>query len=227
VLGSAVHASTAVYDQSAIDSKGVTIEEAAGAAVDVIWHPSEDVEWDEEAPSEVESIALALHGKYCREIAPRQDYAAVEIKCETLEITDLGIALTGTTDRVRRTPDGYGVTDIKTGKAAVAADGTVKTSGFGFQLGVYELLAQHASGLDITGPAQIVGLNAAKTTVAQRVGVGEITQAREALLGEPDSPGVLEVVSRMIHSGAFPGNPRSTLCSGKYCPIFNRCKFRK
>jgi hypothetical protein len=51
--------------------------------------------------------------------------------------------------------------------------------------------------------------------------------ARDVLIGEPDSPGVLEIVSRMIHSGTFPGNPRSMLCHEKYCPIYGTCKFRK
>lgn len=228
VLGTAVHAATAVYDQSTIDGAGITPDEAAGAAVDVIRKPREDVLWDEESPDDVESIAIALHKLYCAEIAPTQDYAAVEVVCEKLEITDLGIALTGTTDRVAKAPDGYGIRDLKTGKTAVGADGSVKTQGFSYQLGVYELLAERASGLPITEGARIVGLQAGKTAKGQRAGISApITGTRDTLIGDEDSPGVLEMVARMIHAGAFPGNPRSMMCGPKFCPIFSTCKFRK
>ena len=164
MLGTAVHAATAVYDSSTLAGNGITVDEAAGAAVDVIRKPQEDVVWDD-APTqdEAESIAIALHTRYCDEIAPVQDYAAVEVKCDRLEISDIGIALTGTTDRIRKVEDGFGVVDLKTGKTAVGTDGRAKTNGHSFQMGVYELLAQHASGLPITAPAQIVGMQTGKT----------------------------------------------------------------
>lgn len=228
LLGIAVHASTALYDQSALDGAGITSDEAAGAAVDAINKPSDDMDWEgEEGPKEIESIAVALHGRYCSEIAPKQDYAAVEVKCERLEISDLGLALTGTTDRVRKTGEGYAISDLKTGKSAVSADGHVETKGHAFQLGIYELLAQAASGLDITGPAQVIGMTTGKTERGQRVGLGEIKETRSVLLGEEDSPGVLQVISGMIHAGSFVGNPRSMLCNVKYCPIYAQCKFRR
>lgn len=228
ILGSAVHASTAVYDRSTLLAQGITADEAAGAAVDVIRRPQEDVVWEDESADDVEGIAIALHKLYCTEIAPTQQYAAVEVACERLEIIDLGIALQGTTDRVRHVSDGYGISDIKTGKSAVAADGTVKTQGAAFQLGVYELLAERASGLQITAGARIVGLQAGKTPKGQRAAVSApVEGARDVLVGDADSPGVLEMVARMIHAGAFPGNPRSMMCHGRYCPIYSTCKFRK
>jgi hypothetical protein len=150
------------------------------------------------------------------------------VQCDRLEITDLGIALTGTTDRVRIVGDGHGIADLKSGGTAVHADGRVDTKGHAYQLGVYELLAERASGLPITEPAQIIGLQTGKTAKGQRVAVsGPVSGARDVLIGEEDSPGVLEIVSRMIHSGTFPGNPRSMLCHEKYCPIYQTCKFRK
>jgi hypothetical protein len=90
-----------VFDQSTLDKKGITVKEAAAAAVDAIHKPDEDVHFgeDDASPSDLEGIAIALHGRYCNEIAPKQDYLAVEVKCERLEITDIGLALTGTTDR--------------------------------------------------------------------------------------------------------------------------------
>lgn len=227
MLGKAVHASTAVFDQSTIDGAGITIDEAAAAAVDAIHKPNEDVDWEGESPSDVEKIALSLHGKYCTQVAPTQTYRAVEVQCERLEITDLGIALTGTTDRVRETDDGLGICDLKTGKSAVGSDGYVKTSGHAYQMGVYELLAQQASGVPITGPAQIIGMNTAKTAAAQRVGTGEIVGARDILLGDDQTPGILQYAANIIHSGGFWGNPKSMMCHSQYCPIHHSCQFRK
>lgn len=226
-LGKAVHASTAVYDQSQIDGAGLSIDEAAAAAVDAIQQPNEETIWDDETPQDIETIALALHHKYCDQIAPQQNYRAVEVTCESLRITDLGITLTGTTDRIRQTNDGYSIADIKTGRTAVKADGTVETKGHTYQLGVYELLAEHASNLPITGPAQIVGLNSAKTDKAQRVGTGEIVGARGVLVGDEETPGVLRTASNIIHRGDFWGNPKSMMCSEKFCPIYNHCNYRK
>jgi hypothetical protein len=55
---------------------------------------------------QIAGVAVALHKLYCTKIAPTQDYAAVEVLCERLEITDIGIVLQGTTDRVRKVGDG-------------------------------------------------------------------------------------------------------------------------
>lgn len=229
LLGTAIHKSTAVYDRSVLEGSGITVEDAASAAVDAIHRPEEEARLDDdENPQEMETIAVSLHRLYCRNIAPKQTYAAVEVECERLEITDLGIALTGTTDRVRKTEEGYGIADLKSGGAAVRADGHVETKGHAYQLGVYELLAERASGIPITEPAQIIGLQTGKTEKGQRVALsGPVTGARDVLIGEHDSPGVLEMVARMIKSGIFPGNPRSMLCHEKYCPIYSTCKFRK
>jgi len=228
LLGKAIHASTAVFDQSNIEGKGITIDEAAAAAVDTIHKPEEDVALDEdESPRELERVAIALHHRYCEEIAPTQQYAAVEVRCERVDITDIGLALTGTTDRVRKVADGHGITDLKSGKNAVRADGHVETKGHAYQLGVYEILAEQALGIPITEKAQIIGLQTGKTDRAQRVAIGEMERPRDVLVGEPGVPGILEAVAHMIHAGNFPGNPRSMLCGEKYCPIYSTCKYRK
>lgn len=227
MLGKAVHASTAVFDQSGIDGTGISIDEAAAAAVDTIHRPDEDVEWEDDTPQDAVKIALSLHTKYCQTIAPQQNYKAVEIQCDRLEISDLGIILTGTADRVRETDAGLGICDLKTGKAAVGSDGAVKTAGHAYQMGVYELLAEHASGAPITGAAQIIGMNTAKTPASQRVGTGEIAGARDVLLGDGESPGILEHAARIIHSGSFWGNPKSMMCHARYCAAYPTCKFRK
>jgi len=229
MIGTAVHKSTAAYDRSGIEGAGLTPDDTAAAAVDAIHKPTEDVDWSgDTGPQDAEDIAVALHKRYCAEIAPKQTYAAVEVTCDRLDITDLGISLTGTTDRIRRVDDGFGVTDLKTGKTAVNAQGVVSTKGHAFQIGVYELLAETASGLPVTAPAKIVGLQTGKTERGQRAAESApIVGARETLIGDADSPGVLEVIAQMIHSGNFVGNPRSMLCHVRYCPIFHKCRFRR
>lgn len=226
-LGTAVHAGTARFDQAALDGNPLTPDEAAGAVVDAIYHPDRDVDWGDDSPNEAEKIGIALHKRYCAEIAPRQKYVAVEATCEQLVITDLGIALTGTTDRVTLSDEGYGIADLKTGKRAVAADGTVETAGHAAQIGVYELLAGAALGRAIDAPAKIIGLQVAKTAKGQRAGIGTIAHARELLVGDEESPGLLQMAAELLHAGRFYGNPRSQLCSRKFCPAFDACRWRK
>ena len=229
ILGKAIHASTARFDLSAMSGAGLTADEAAGAAVDAIRHPDEDVDWkaDEISPATAEKIALDLHRAYCAEIAPGQEYLGVEVTCEALTITDLGLTLTGTTDRVRKAADGsVGIADIKTGATAVSADGKVKTAGHGVQLAVYELLAGNAIGRAMDAPAQIIGMQTGKTAKGQRVAVGECSSGMTALLGDEDRAGLLQHASRLIHSGNFFGNPRSQLCNPKYCCCYATCMYR-
>ena len=128
---------------------------------------------------------------------------------------------------MRRTEDGYGIADIKTGKSAVGADGTCKTQGHAAQLAVYELLAEHSTDICIEAPAQIIGLQVAKTERGQRVATGTIPGGRDLLIGDEEFPGLLEMAATLIHSGNFYGNPRSNGCGEKYCPIFNTCKWRR
>lgn len=228
LLGKAIHKSTAVYDESKLTGAGLSIKESAAAAIDVIYKPDEDVLLDDDlSEKDMERIALNLHGRYCLEIAPTQEYHAVEVKCERVDITDIGLALTGTTDRVRKLNGGFGITDLKSGKTAVRADGRVETKGAAYQLGVYEILAEQALGLAINQKAQIVGLQTGKTPAGQRVGTGEMDHPREVLIGEAGVPGILESLAHMIHAGNFPGNPRSMLCGEKYCPIYATCKYRR
>lgn len=226
-IGTAIHASTAVFDIAVFNDNPITADDAAGAAVDAIYRPIEVVEWDDVNPATAEKIAISLHKKYCAEIAPMQDYVGVEITCEQLDITDLGISLTGTTDRVRRTKDGrLGIVDIKTGTTAVNAAGKVKTSGHGNQLAVYDLLTSFALGITLDAPAQIVGMQTGKTNVAQRVAVEDVDLSSCTLVGSEGTTGLLEIASRIVHLGLFYGNPRSQICGEKYCPIYKTCRFR-
>lgn len=229
VLGKAVHASTAVYDLARLRGDyNLTADEAAGAAVDAIYRPEEDVVWDDGlTPPAAEKIALGLHNLYCAEVSPAMAYMAVEVTCDGLTISDLDLTITGTVDRVYQVGDDIGIADIKTGARAVAADGTVETAGHAYQLGIYEILASQAIGRPLTAPARVIGLQAGKTAKGQRAAVGQVHGARAALVGDEDVPGVLETAAAIIKSGMFHGNPRSLMCHERYCPIFKTCKYRR
>lgn len=225
-LGRSIHAGAAAFDVARIEGDPISIDDAAGAVVDALHKPENDVAWEDLTPQSAEGIALVLHGRYCREIAPSQTYIGVEVACERVEITDLGLAITGTTDRVRVTADGeVGITDIKTGARAVDSKGNVETASHLAQLGAYELLTGQAIGRQVTAPAQIVGMQTGKTAQAQRVAVGT-ANARLALVGNEEQPGLLQMAAKVLHSGLFYGNPRSYLCSAKYCPAHGTCRFR-
>lgn len=226
-LGQAVHAGTAFYDQAILDGNPLTPDESAGAVVDAIYSRDEEVDWSEMKPLEAEKIAIPLTGLYCEKIAPVQKYVAVEALCENLTFTDIHLTLTGTVDRVRLTHQGLGIADLKTGKTAVSADGTVKTRGHAAQIAVYELLASHALNREMAAPAQIIGLTTAKTDKGRRAGIGEIADAKNILLDDGESPGLLRHAASFLKSGNFFGNPRSTLCNEKYCPAYKTCRWRK
>lgn len=227
-LGTAIHAGTAVYDEARLDGQAISVDDAAGVTVDTLYHPEEDMAWGEDSPQTLESVALGLHRLYCANISPTMDYVAIEATCTELDIPELGISLTGTTDRVYRDQWGdLGIADLKTGKNAVAADGSVKTSGHAAQLGVYELLAGQTLGERIAAPAVIVGLQVAKTENGRRVGMGQVESASDMLVGNENQHGLLEIVSRLVRSGDMYGNPRSSLCSEKFCPAYATCRWRR
>lgn len=223
-LGTAIHAGSAAFDQSVIDGYPISINDACEPLVQAIWQPEFDVDWGDDKQQDAERIGIKLLDQYCRLVAPNQTYAAVEVACENLDITDLGLTLTGTADRIRIVDDEYGLSDLKSGGRAVGSDGQAVTSGHGAQLAVYELLAEHTFGKAMTLPAQIIGLHTAKGS--PRVGLGEIPNVRSVLIGTEDSPGLLQHASKIIKTGSFYGNPKSMLCSGKFCPRYATCKYR-
>lgn len=232
-LGTAIHASTAVFDQGRIDGTDITPFEAASAFIDALHHPKDEVDYRDEdmTISQAERIGLVLHTKYCNELSPRYTFVAVELATKPL-IIDVGdgleIEVTGTMDRARiiAGESGVGIGDVKTGKMAVTTDShgnkVAKTAGHAAQLGTYELLYEHTTGEAITAPAEIIGLS---TGAKQDVAVGQVENARDMLLGTEDRPGLIQYATVMFKSGLFPPNPSSQLCSQKYCPRFSRCGY--
>lgn len=226
-LGSAIHAGTAVFDTERLAGQVPSVEAAMDAAQESIRKPRDETDWEGEQ-EKAESVALSLTSKYCKEESPKHNFVAVEASVESLHITDLNIILTGTTDRVEQTDDGYGIRDIKTGKQAVGSDGKVKTNGHAAQMGVYELVAEAATGMPMKAPAQIIGLQTNLTPDKQRIGTGEIVGAKEVLLGDDDNTGLLITAAKLVHGEIPPwGNPKSMMCHGNYCPSFNTCFWRR
>lgn len=226
ILGTALHASTAAFDQSRVDGSGLTVTDAVGVLVDHLKNPEQPVDWGESSPRHAEQIGVRLHVRYCREWSPRYEWQSVEMQCEPLdiEVNDVTIRLTGRMDRarVRSGGKGAGIVDLKSGARAVSKDGRAETKGHKLQIAVYELLAEH-NGIDITETGEIVGL---KTKGDPAIGRAEVSGTRQALLGSEHAPGAIEHAAQMLKSGTFIGNPRSALCSAKYCPAFAGCRWR-
>jgi hypothetical protein len=226
-LGTSTHASTAAYDQAILDESPISIDDAADVFIDSVYNPTEEVDWEDRSQKEVEKVGLALHTNYCSKVAPKMKYLGVEVTCESLEIVDLGLVLTGTTDRIYLDDKGRtGISDIKTGSRIVGSDGKVNAAGHGAQLGVYELLAEKAINQPMDAPALVIGLQSGKTKTSQRTAIGELGSPRYQLIGDEQTPGLLQSAANLIHSGNFYGNPKSYLCSARYCPRHAVCKYK-
>lgn len=229
MLGTAVHASTAAFDQGRLDQSGITADDAAGLLVDTLRESKDQVDWNAEdklTMGEAEKIGLTLHVMYCTNISPRYDFAFVEMETRPLVIDcghDIHIELTGTLDRSRivKKSNGVGISDLKTGAQAVQK-GAAKTKGHAPQLGTYEMLYAHTTGQTPTEDGEIIGL---KTSGKQEIATGTIKNARQQMVGDADSPGLIEYAREFFRTGLFPPNPTSFMCSEKYCARYNLCKF--
>lgn len=238
-LGTALHAGTGAYDQSVIDGKPITPDDAVGAFVDTLKLPSnpeepteEGVRWDDELQlTDAEKVGVRGVVNYIEKVGKVRRYHAVEAKLDKFPVRfdqhKVIIVLTGKTDRIReklkRDGIGYGITDVKSGKTRVTKDSRVSSRAEKAQLGVYELIAEKAKNIPITEPAEIAGISTAQHA---NVSTLEIPGTREALVGSGETPGVLDFVAHMLRAGLFPPNPASFLCSKKFCPIHSRCPYK-
>ena len=227
-LGTAIHASTAVFDQGRIDGMPVSVYDSAQYAIDEIWNPTRDVDWkcDELTQKEAEKIALRLHTMYCTDVSPRFEFAAVELATTPFPI-DCGdgitIILTGTLDRsrIKKTTNGHGIQDLKSGGAAVK-QGLANIAGHKPQIGTYELLYEHTTGNAITENAEIIGL---KTKGTPEIATAEIIGAKRMMVGTDEYPGLIEFAADMFRAGLFPPNTKSILCNPKYCARWKTCPY--
>lgn len=230
LLGTAIHASTAVFDQARVNHEDVRPDDAAGVLVDTIAKPAFDVDWsqDDLSKGDATRIGLALHSKYCLEVSPRFSFVAVEMQTKPLDIDCGGgvvVRITGTMDRcrIKKATGGIGIQDLKSGVQAVQK-GEAKTKGHSAQIGTYEMLTQHTLGEEITEPADIIGL---KTSGTPEVAVGQIRHARRVMVGDDQHQGLIHFAADMFHSGLFPPNPQSLLCSEKYCARWHKCPYHE
>jgi hypothetical protein len=228
-LGTAIHAGSAAFDQARISGDTVTANDAAGVLVDKLRDPENEFDpaKDDLTMRDAESIGISLLTKYCGEVSPKYHFVAVEMETKPLDI-DCGnntvIRLTGTMDRARikKSSHGIGIADLKSGSAAVQK-GVAVTKGHGAQVGTYELLFEHTTGESITSEAEIIGL---KTKGAAEIATGTISNAKRIMTGDQDNPGLIEFAADMFRTGRFYPNPKSLLCSDKYCPRYKSCTFK-
>ena len=227
-LGTAIHAGTAAFDTARLTGDTVTADDAAGVFVDKLRDPENeyDPSRDDLSVPEAERVGITLLTKYCFEVSPRYNFVAVEMETKPLDI-DCGngvvVRLTGTMDRarIRKGDHGVGIADLKSGAAAVQK-GEAVTKGHGPQIGTYELLYEHTTGESITDDAEIIGL---KTKGTAEIGTGIVKNAKRVMVGDADTPGLIEFAAEMFKTGRFYPNPKSLLCSDKYCPRYSRCNF--
>jgi len=235
VMGTALHKATAVYDQANMEGQPISISDGAGVYVDTLYEPGFEVDWRDTdlAYSKAEQIGIKVHGNYCRNVAPDYEYVGVEMQTDPLNVEVnmadgevYKIRLTGTLDRARLVDAGdkNRIADVKTGKMAVNANDVAVVKGHSPQLGVYQLMAAAQSEKPIDEDADIIGL---QTTDKARVGVATIKNAKRVLVGDEETPGMIELAAKMFKNGLFPPNPKSMLCSERYCPYWNKCRYHE
>lgn len=227
-LGTAIHSGVAAYDRARMLGNSDRILEAACEAFrDELAKPESGVVWEGKDFDKSQTIGAELIKNYAEQIAPSKTFVAVEQKCPPLDLMVEGIILrlTGSLDRIHCNADSaMGITDFKSGEAAVRADGRVPTAQHRAQVGVYEILARYLMGREMTADAEIIGM---QTTNKARVGVGVVHGAAESLIGTDETPGTLVYVAKLLKEGIFYGNPSDILCGEKFCPVFKNCRFRE
>lgn len=231
VLGTALHASTAVFDRAAIDHVPMDIDDAASVFVAKLQTPEYEVDYstDDLTEQNAETIGLELHRLYCEIISPRMHYIDVEMTLKPFEIDcggGLTVVLTGTMDRARVAQGPHQakpvIPDVKSGRAVITK-GSAKVKGRSAQLGAYQLLYEHTRGVE-TGGAQVLALQVSSKPA---VAASHVFDARKVMVGTHDEPGLIEMAAAMFKTGLFPPNPMDNMCSKRYCGRWDHCKFHE
>lgn len=229
-MGTSIHYGTALYDQARLDGAPISVDDAAGEMVDMIWTPDEAMERDPKlSMQEAERIALVLLSKYCKDIAPHQNYVSVERKLKPLRI-DIGggvvLEFTGSMDRgrVSVTLNGKIVVDLKSGGRLINNEtGQVSVRAHIAQTGIYQLLEENTDGV-LTVGAQIAAL---QTSGTPKIGMSHVFNAKAALLGDENRSGLIEIAGNALKAGVFLPNNRSQFCSKKFCVRWDACAFHE
>lgn len=227
-LGTSIHAGTAAFDSARILGQPISVYDAAGVLVETLNDASnERVSWSgsDISQRDAEKIGISLLNRYCTEWSPRYEFIAVELQTKPLlvKVGNLVIELTGTLDRTRliHYANGAGISDIKSGRAAVSK-GVAVTKGHAAQVGTYEILYEHTTGELITEPGEIIGL---QTTRDAPIASGQIVGAKQMMLGTEEHKGLIQVGAEMIQAGLFPPNPQSKICDPRYCARWATCPY--
>ena len=228
-MGTAIHAGAQAFDVARVQGSPIKPGDAAEATVQALRQPAEEVDWEDTTPKQRERVALTGLTLYCTTLAPALQIVGVEVDVPPLPLPDLGIYLTGQPDRVVVTHKADGTAtlapgDIKTGKLAVDDNGRARTSGHMLQLAQYAVMLEQGLGQPVDGDPVIAGIGTGREV---RAGLGRINadRARAALLGTDDEPGALQQAAHIIRAGVFQANPRSMICTQKYCPRYSACRF--
>lgn len=233
-LGTAIHRATAFYDTHRNE---VTVGEAVSEVRRLIQTPETDgepidVAWTDVSPSDATYAAAQLVGTYARHWSPRYEFLAIEQTLAPLDLTvetpagPAYITFTGSMDRARtvRHATGAGIVDIKTGKRAVA-EGRAVTKGHAAQVAIYQMLANNDPDMPVpvNRAPSILGMS----TSTREIATAEIPTATEQLIGPPGGTGLIEYAALYLKTGMFPPNPKSQLCSPKFCPRWDSCRFKE
>jgi len=213
-VGTAVHAGTAVFD------RGASSSDAADAAHAAFMSPEGDVEpigqLDTNAAS---AVARRTTIGYATTFG-RRAFSHIEVEVPECVVSTIhgDILLTGHVDRVLNQQ----VRDVKTGEQRVTKAGEVRVGADFLQMGVYAVMARAELGDDISPHVTIIGGSTSHYTW------GEITIANavQMLLGDAQNEGIIEIAAKMMRHGVFPPNPKSLMCSAKYCAAHSQGKCR-
>lgn len=222
LIGTAVHAGAAAYDEARRSGAPIPMDEAALIARDAVEHPEQEVDWRNDEYTKTEALMVAgwTTGLYVTRVADTMTYVSVEEQLPdvTIRVGEVDITLTGHVDRIRIDDTGaVGVSDLKTGRRIHPAVHRP-------QLAVYRTMATVARPeLAITGNDEIIAMDINNGTV-ERVALPGDSMAM--LVGSEGRPGLLHHVASMMKNETFYGNPRSQLCSAKFCPRYKACPFK-
>jgi hypothetical protein len=230
VIGTAIHAGTAVFDTARLEGGAGSAEDAVDAAADAVRNPRDEVRWDDCRPAEAIDTAARLTNAYCADIAPSFTFSKVEVRLNHLDVkatNGLILRFTGNIDRERVVDDQIGVADLKSGANLVDASGNVKVSLSAAQIGTYELITIMSDATEQKPhllPAQIIAL---PTKGKHQPKVATLSRPPHSLLiGDEQNKGMIDIAADYFKNDLFVGNPRSVLCSERYCPAWSKCRWR-
>lgn len=231
-LGTAIHKGTAAFDSAQLAGKPIKPDDAAGALVDHLKNPGEDVVWTDEdlTKQEAERIGLNLHTRYCTQVSPKLVFAAVELDVGQLviDVPEQGVKvkLTGHLDRSRviRGQTRPRIADLKTGGKAASKDGSAAVKGHGLQLGVYQILAEYRMGEPVDEVGEIIGM---QTGSGAYIGRSTIKAPKQQVLGDDNTPSLIEMAANMLRTGLFYPNPKSMTCGERFCVRWSRCPYHE